>query len=88
MTRALDDLTEAEWQLLMILRDPKERADRVKITIIIDEGNQVVDDNVVAIRHPRYAVRLENMMVERSMDGQGDSFSVAWEMVGMEPPEA
>jgi hypothetical protein len=67
MAKSLDDLTEAEWQLLMILRDPKEQREGVKITIIIDGA--------------LYAVRLESLQVGRSRDGEGDSFSSAWDAI-------
>ena len=51
----------------MILRDPKEQREGVKITIIIDGA--------------LYAVRLESLQVGRSRDGEGDSFSSAWDAI-------
>jgi hypothetical protein len=58
------DLTEAEWQMLMILRE-EAASEGLKITIIAEPG--------------QWHVRLESHEQGSSGDGWGQDFSTAWE---------
>jgi hypothetical protein len=62
MARMLDDLTEAEWQLLMIQREGAREG--LKIKIIGESGS--------------WAIRLGCHKTARSGDGRGHDFSSAW----------
>ena len=64
MPRTLNDLTEAEWQMLMILRE-EAASEGLKITIIAERG--------------QWHVRLESHEQELSGDGWGHDFTSAWE---------
>jgi hypothetical protein len=62
--RTLTDLTEAEWQMLMILRE-EAASEGLKITIIAEPG--------------QWHVRLESHEQGSSGDGGGHDFTSAWE---------
>ena len=64
MPRTLTDLTEAEWQMLMILRE-EAASEGLKITIIAEPG--------------QWHVRLESHEQGSSGDGWGHDFTSAWE---------
>ncbi len=64
MPRTLTDLTEAEWQMLMILRE-EAASEGLKITIIAEPGH--------------WHVRLESHEQGSSGDGWGHDFSSAGE---------
>jgi hypothetical protein len=61
--KQLDDLTEAEWQLVMMLRESPD--DGLVIGITAEPG--------------KCLVRMESPGIGRAIEGTGPDFSAAWD---------